>query len=182
MGQPQVNVEADVVQLDGLEQFFEPGTETPATTTTETHADVITVTSTPTGWTLKQAADKLLVSVNTIRKRIKDRELHGYKVQGPNGPEWRITPPTETHSTTSTDTPTGSATVTSTPTINALLKVIEGQSKQMDAMSEQLKAASDVMMYQRSQLETRDAQIKLLTDSQHKAGWWQRFKSWAQGK
>lgn len=178
MGQSQAKIETDVMQLEGLEQFFEPVTDTTTTTPTDTHADVVTVTSTPTGWTLKQAADKLLVSVNTIRKRIKDRELHGYKVQGPNGPEWRITPPTDTLSATTTE----SATVTNTPTIDALLKVIEGQSKQIDAMSEQLKAASDVMMYQRSQLETRDEQIKLLTDSQHKAGWWQRFKSWAQGR
>ena len=52
-----------------------------------------------------------------------------------------------------------------------LLDVIENQ-------AHQLKAAGDVIMYLRSQLEEKDSQIKLLTDSQHNAGWWARFCSW----
>lgn len=31
-------------------------------------------------------------------------------------------------------------------------------------------------------LSERDQQIKLLTDSQHKAGWWARFKKWCAGR
>ncbi len=32
--------------------------------------------------------------------------------------------------------------------------------------------------YLESQLQERDKEIKLLTDSQHKSGWWARFCSW----
>jgi hypothetical protein len=56
-----------------------------------------------------------------------------------------------------------------------LLKVIESQAAQ-------LKAAADVITYQRSQLEEKDSQIKLLTDSQHKGGWWARFNAWFLGR
>jgi hypothetical protein len=37
-------------------------------------------------------------------------------------------------------------------------------------------------MYLRSQLEEKNDQLKLLTDSQHKKGWWARFGSWFIGK
>jgi hypothetical protein len=56
--------------------------------------------------------------------------------------------------------------------------VIETQAKQFDVSTEQLKAASQVIMYQRSQLEERESEIKLLTDSEHKQGWWRRMTSW----
>jgi len=182
MSQAKPKEDLTVVTVQGFEPLFEPPSSTPtdtgSNTPSNTPATVVTVTTTPTGWTLKMASENLGLSMNTIRKRIKDRELHGYKVTGPNGPEWRITPPQGTPSNTSSITPTESVTVTSTPTIEALLKVIENQTKQIDASAEQLKAASQVIMYQKLQLEERDEQIKLLTDSQHKQGWWPRLKSW----
>lgn len=35
--------------------------------------------------------------------------------------------------------------------------------------------------YLQAQLESSQEQIKLLSDSQHKAGWWTRFKKWCAG-
>jgi hypothetical protein len=188
MGQAAPEERFDVVAVEGFEPLFEtvPGTHT--STDQDTHsntpAEGVTVTEVSdllSGWTLKMAAEKLGVSANTIRKRIKDRELHACKVVGPNGPEWRITPPTATGTITTQATATEAATATNTPTMDALLKVIESQSKQIDTAGEQVKAATQVIMYQRLQLEDRDSQIKLLTDSQHKQGW-SRFWSWFTGR
>ena len=171
-----------MVAVEGFEPLFEPGSRTPEDTYTTTPTTAVTVTGTPTGWTLRMASEKLGLSMNTIRKRIKDRELHGYKVTGPNGPEWRITPPTDTDINTPTSTPQDSIRVTNAPTIEALLKVIEAQGKQLAASAEQLKAASQVIMYQQGQLEVKDDQIKLLTDSRRQSNWWHRFASWALGR
>ena len=41
-------------------------------------------------WTVDEVADYLGLSVKTIRRRLKDRKLDGYKIEGTNGPEWRI--------------------------------------------------------------------------------------------
>lgn len=171
-----------VVAVEGFEPLFEGDSDTraipPQDTPTNTGTIDVTVTGTPSGWTLRMASEKLGVSVNTIRKRIKDRELHGFKVLGPNGPEWRITPPADTV----TSTPPLSVTVTDTPPNDVLVKVIESQGKQLEALAEQLKAASQVIMYQRDQLEEKDHQIKLLTDRRHKDGWWRRLWQWTSGR
>jgi len=178
MSQAKSEESIDIVTVEGFEPLFEPGSTRTQDTPSNTSQEFVTVTSTPTGWTLKMASEKLGLSMNTKRKRIKDRELHGYKVIGPNGPEWRITPPTDTITNISSNTPQEFVTVTNTPTIDALLKVIENQTKQIDASAEQLKAASQVIMYQKSQLEDKEQQLKLLTDSQHKTNWWRKFGRW----
>lgn len=41
-----------------------------------------------------------------------------------------------------------------------------------------LEAATYRIGYLESKLEDRDEKIKLLTDSQHKGGWWAKFSSW----
>ena len=52
-----------------------------------------------------------------------------------------------------------------------LMSIIESQ-------AHQLRAAGDVIVYLKSEVDEAKTQIKLLTDSQHKAGWWARFCSW----
>ena len=41
-----------------------------------------------------------------------------------------------------------------------------------------LQAASATIGYLKAQIEAQDQQLKLLTDSQHKGGWWAKFSSW----
>jgi hypothetical protein len=41
-----------------------------------------------------------------------------------------------------------------------------------------LEGATYRIGYLEAQLENERAQIKLLTDSQHKGGWWAKFSSW----
>jgi hypothetical protein len=52
-----------------------------------------------------------------------------------------------------------------------LLELIERQSKQ-------LQDASCRIGWLESQLQEREKELKLLTDSQYKPGWWPRLKSW----
>ena len=58
----------------------------------------------------------------------------------------------------------------------SLLAMAEAQMRVIENQSNQLKAAGDVIMYLRSQLEDKENTIRLLTDSQHKPSWWQRVK------
>lgn len=55
-----------------------------------------------------------------------------------------------------------------------LLDMIESLQSQVNAAQNQLQAASYRNGYLEAQLQERDSQIKLLTDSQHKSGWWHR--------
>jgi hypothetical protein len=64
------------------------------------------------------------------------------------------------------------------PTLERLVTSLEKKDAVIESQAHQLKAAGDVIMYLRSQIEDKESQLKLLTDSQHKTGWWSRFCSW----
>lgn len=55
-----------------------------------------------------------------------------------------------------------------------LMQIIESQ-------AHQLKAAGDVIMYLRGEVDEAKTQVKLLTDSQHQNDWWARFRRWLTG-
>lgn len=57
------------------------------------------------------------------------------------------------------------------PERERLMLIIESQ-------AHQLKAAGDVIMYLRGEVDEAKSQVKLLTNSQHKSGWWAHFSSW----
>ena len=61
------------------------------------------------------------------------------------------------------------------PELKSLLEVITKQ-------AEKLEAASMRIGYLEARTENYEKEIKLLTDSQHKRGWWARFGSWFLGK
>ncbi|HMY52689.1 MAG TPA: hypothetical protein PK671_07045, partial [Candidatus Obscuribacter sp.] len=46
----------------------------------------------------------------------------------------------------------------------------------------EIEAASFRIGYLEAQLESERQQVKLLTDSQHKANWWSQFCSWFLGR
>lgn len=49
------------------------------------------------------------------------------------------------------------------------------------ALLKELEGATFRIGYLEAQLAEREQQIKLLTDSQHRPGWWARFKKWCAG-
>jgi len=62
--------------------------------------------------------------------------------------------------------------------IQRLLEVIESERNYSRSLNERLEAANHRNGYLEAQAEGYQEQIKLLTDSQHKQGWWARFASW----
>jgi hypothetical protein len=67
------------------------------------------------------------------------------------------------------------------PVFERLVMSLEKKDAVIESQAHQLKAAGDVIMYLRAQIEEKEIQVKLLTDSQHKRGWWARFGSWFMG-
>lgn len=61
--------------------------------------------------------------------------------------------------------------------------VVSPMSSTIDAFAllKELEGATFRIGYLEAQLAERDQQIKLLADSQHKPGWWARFKKWCAG-
>lgn len=174
----RAEVTSDQTSLEGLEPLFETVTTSPSSNPANIAQEVVTVTNAHANWTLRETAERLGISQNTVRNRIKAGQLHGCKVTGSNGPEWRITPPI--------DTPAVSP--QKSEGLQALLQVIESQTrqielmtKQLDANAVQLKAAADVVTYMHEQVREKTNEIKLLTDSQQNAGWWRRAMRWFTG-
>jgi hypothetical protein len=146
----------------------------------------------PDHWTLNIAAQALQVSVITIRRKLQKGQIKGYKVQGINGPEWRIIPPDQPTITERTDSDQtvifdrSQSSQQSEQTmispdhlvIDALLKRLSHVESQLANAQNELQGAVWRNGYLESLAETKDQQIKLLTDSQHKPGWWARFSSW----
>jgi len=172
------NLSSDKATVDGLDTLFELETDTVMTVTPDVMPSPEITADTIDTWTLPEAAEELNVSTRTILRKLKKGELEGYKITGSNGPEWRIYPtdtedmtpsPVKIPVMTVTPDDQGAADNTHDSNFKALLKILESQ-------AEQLKAASQVIMYQKEQLEEKDKQIKLLEDSQHKPNWWHRFK------
>jgi hypothetical protein len=74
-------------------------------------------------------------------------------------------------------------------TLNRLMEQVEQERNYSKSLNEKLEAANHRNGYLEAQVSHRETQIKLLTDSQHKAadiqiqpGFWSRFGSWLVGK
>lgn len=126
---------------------------------------------TDTDWTPEQAAQALGKSVRTIRRMLQEGTLNGYKVPGKRRDEWRVKAVTVS-TKESVNVPIQKISVTENDRLWQLLK-------EKDAKLEALTMRAG---YLEAQLESHQAQIKLLTDSQHKVGWWQKTWSWFLGR
>lgn len=151
-------------------------------------------------WTTDEAAKELGLSQRTIFKRLKDGSLTGFRVKGKFKKEWRIKPTSpnrkvieavpevqepefETSGTYSKEAPEGlqeeaassSRSANQVTDLDKLLRLIQEKDNQ-------LQAATFRNGYLEAQLEGKEREIKLLTDSQHKAGFWKGFWSWFTGR
>lgn len=59
-----------------------------------------------------------------------------------------------------------------------LIELVEKQAAKLEAAAGQIGYLQAQLLSQKEALETKEEQLKLLTDSQHKTGWWSRFCSW----
>jgi hypothetical protein len=152
-------------------------------------------------WTVLEAARHFNVSEKTILRRLQKGSIKGHKVPGQFGLEWRIarTAKTETGDkkgaldrapqdileawdssgqdieVVEDRTPQDTIEAWDSPGQDRL---IDEQKQEIEALRAKLEGAIYRNGYLESKLEEREKQILLLTDSQHKPGWWAKFSSW----
>lgn len=141
--------------------------------------------------TIAEAAEILGITRRSALRLVQEGKLAGAKDgQG----QWLV-------KTASIQTRLQAKNLTSSQTEPVAAEVAEGPGQgwpggQYEAQQEILKellAKIEVLTYRNGYLESqlrerendlseRDQQIKLLTDSQHKPGWWAQFKKWCAGQ
>lgn len=135
-------------------------------------------------WTVSEAAKHLSVSEKTILRRLQKGALTGYKQSGQFGLEWRVhrTPQDRTFASvevvqdrTAQDIQFFDQGGQDSPGQNLL---IEQQREEIAQLRKQIEGAIYRNGYLEAKLEERENAIKLLTDSQHKPGWWTKFSTW----
>lgn len=189
MSLPQYEEKIDPVSLKGLEDVFDvaPVPEP----VTDFFAPVPEPVTRAEPVPIEEAAALLGTSVNALKKRLRKGSLKGRKIETKHGEKWfvclpdlapvtnisapvpeRVTRAREPVADILAPVPEPVTCATApTPQDATLIQIIENQ-------AHQLKAAGDVIMYLRSQIDEKETQLKLLTDSQHNAGWWSHFCSW----
>ena len=162
------SIKTESVTVEGLEELF-ISTADQARTSSHSTLDQ--------AWTLTEAANAYNVTERTVRRWIKEQVVSAWKVDGPRGPEWRINggstlDKNQVHAGSTVDletiaVPEQIASMLETDRLWELLK-------EKDAKIEALIMRTG---YLQAQMETKEEQIKLLTDSQHKSSWWLRLKN-----
>lgn len=152
-------------------------------------------------WTVPEAAKHFNVSEKTILRRLQKGSIKGHKVSGQFGLEWRIagTAKTETGDKKGALDRTPQDVIEAWDISGQDIEVVEdrtpqdvtkawdspGQDRFIDEQKQEievLRAKLEGAIYRNgyleSKLEEREKQILLLTDSQHKPGWWAKFSNW----
>lgn len=135
------------------------------------------------GLTFKEACDYYKLKPTALRTRIKAGEIAAEKIEGLNGPEWRVY-------TATVAQPLRDSFVTVAQPLrevpdNRLLDLVEDLQDKLERANRELQAANYRVGYLENQVSERerdiqelDGTVKLLTDSQHRTGWWTKFGSW----
>lgn len=166
MGQPEIEMRNSHLTVEGLEEIF---VEREAVAQPFHEGDATAAR----GLTFKEACDFFGLKPTALRVRIKSGEIAAEKIEGTNGPEWRIYP------TQGLRRPcVQSAQPLQSPDTDKLLAMIQDLQAKLDSANQQLQAASFRNGYLESQVDHHKEQIKLLTDSQHKASWWRQAWNW----
>jgi hypothetical protein len=193
MGEPVREYKTGVVDVDGLEDVFDADVELIEQGIKHRANTVPAGYQQGASMSLKAACRHYKLSASTLRAKIKNGEIPAQKIQGANGPEWRVFPAergfqdssqqgVEQGSKDGVNTlPTGHQGIAA-PELNRLLDLIEKQAAKLETASGQIGYLQSRLEERDKDLEERDNAIKLLRDSQHKRGWWARLGSWFVGK
>jgi len=144
--------------------------------------------------TTEEAAQRLGISARAVINRLKAGTLVGEKVKGKYRKEWRVyweEAPNDSETDVDVELDTSEASEgfekkgseevgtgrsnDSEVIDRSIASVLLEQNRQL---MEQLNALTYRNGYLEAQAESHKEQIKLLTDSQSKTGWWQRFSAW----
>lgn len=194
MQEPIQEADRGSISLSGLERVFEIDS---SLIENDDHGEIKAPSSNVNGLTIKEASKYYGFAVPTIRMKIKTGALPAKKVEGPKGPEWRVFPqglPVECSTnpdirlTETIDQPDITLSEDSYEPDSRLKEGyyqaninIGSLIKANQELSNKLEAANYRIGYLEAQTENHKEQIKLLTDSQNKLGWWARFSSWFMG-
>lgn len=180
--------------LEGLDDFYDvetsPSQELPGNSTGTAHAGEKNLGI--ARWlTVEETAKRLEISSNAVIKRLGKGKLVGRKVPGQFGEKWMVDPgclPQEVHVQIADEEPKeepGDSTGTDSPGREQPQQRDAITQKSFDVLSdvirhqtEQIKLQNEMIKHLSGQVQEKDSQIKLLTDSQYQAGWWARFCSW----
>ncbi|MBA4050206.1 MAG: hypothetical protein C0508_01595 [Cyanobacteria bacterium PR.023] len=178
------------VSTEGLDELFQEGL---LEASSETVEGVLVESQ---GIPVEIAAQYLGMSTSGILKRLRKGSLAGFKVPSKRGEKWLVRHEAISQGVLNSakdslvvgegvlDHPEESSGValdltkesSEEPSLDqALLDDLRRRNIDLEA---KLQAASWRNGYLESKLEDRENQIKLLTDSQHKPGWWAKFSSW----
>ena len=171
MAESAQEIKTNTTDVEGLEHIF-VSTVDPVIGDSRSTADP--------GWTLTQTANEHNVTERTVRRWIKEQRIDAWKVDGPRGPEWRIHPGSSPDIQPDHSGSTLSIASTS-PALETMAEIIKDLAGKLAVSNEQVTAATYRNGYLEAQLEAQREQIKLLTDSQHRPGWWGRFSDWFLG-
>ncbi|MCC7531181.1 MAG: hypothetical protein IT342_21925 [Candidatus Melainabacteria bacterium] len=198
MGDPAIDITNNPLAIEGLEAVFdlEPVTAGSAEPVTCASAPVTDASEPVPGVPVEQAAVALGSSINAIKKRLRKGTLRGSKVETKHGEKWFVA-----HSELAMEiapaatmlepVATGSAepvTCASAPVTDAS-EPVPGMPVDLIARIRELETKLEGATFRNGYLEAeneglksvigiKDSHIKLLTDSQHKRGWWASFSSW----
>lgn len=200
MGENARNIQIDPLSLQGFDDLLEDSPPAPppkmeGSRNVHLEPPPPKMENPPLGWTLKQAAKELGISVNTVRKRLLSGQLEGLKVESPYGYEWRVYPPTDVQvgpPPIKEDTPRSASSSThsivegtsssdiivtnfSEPSLDRLLGLLESHTEIIKELHAELVRKDHI-------IESKEAQLKLLTDTQHRNNWIKRFSNWFLGK
>jgi len=198
MGETANQIDASAVAVEGMEGLFEGQVEGAPVVVEAPPAEVEECPQenfepTPSkmegrssSWSLKEAADNLGISINTVRKRLQQGLLDGFKEDGAYGPEWRIAPPRDWNHPPTQAEERATAAVEEPPTTvvgedsrtfirpyeetqsERLLRVVESQLELIGRLQNEL-ALKDRLLIE------KDSEIKLLVDTKKKPSWWQKL-------
>jgi len=134
------------------------------------------------GLPVEDAAKLLGISAKTVKDRLRKGTLTGFKKKDRFGEKWMVVLPGPTDSVGGgIPRPTDSVQVGSPYQVGPTDEqsaVIDAYKEQIKELQNKLDAAAYRLGYLEHERETHVEQIKLLTDSQHKPGWWARFTRW----
>lgn len=148
---------------------------------------------------VEEAARLLGISPNAVCKRLRKRALIGKKIIGKFKDEWLVegsglievinvelgkvedSPQGATYESSPVQDQTNdrpSSVQDGPDSMTRLLDLVGKQSAKLEAAAGQIGYLQAQLETQTKLLQVKDNQLKLLTDSQHKRGWWARLGSW----
>lgn len=185
-------INVDLISTDGLEPLFE-ATELGS----ETENQAVEPGSEPISGSAQEivstdeAARRLGISSRAVIKRLQTGALQGFRDTTKTRSEWRIywkepsSEPTNKSKNiqteperTSTEERTASKEPNGTGSDSYLIELNKKLLEQVQALTYRNGYLQSQLTEREQDIAEQNEQIKLLTDSQHKSGWWARFSSW----